>query len=216
MVWRMNLNDMQAWQYFAIAGGGVLVLGVITYFLPIGKTKLPGVVTAAFGGVVAGLALGVMLMASFGYKVNREDQPSNNAGPPGGTGAPKGMPKAIGMPGNFGPPAPSPRDQLASLVTALDNVADRPLAVNLTTEEKAAIVKELKSLTEAAEVNNEDARARLDAIQKIVEKHQKTLETVGYRTGPAPKGGTPKDNPNPFKTGPAAEHLKSLLDRLSK
>jgi len=213
----MNLNDVQAWQYFAIAGGGVLVLSVIAYFLPIGKLKMPAVVTAAFGGVVAGLALGVLLMASFGYESNREDQPSNTSGSPGGGGTPKGMPKAKGMPnGNFGPPAPSPRDQLASLVTALNNVADRPLSVNLTTEEKAAIVKELKGLTEAAELNNDDAKARLDAVLKIVEKHQKTLETVGYRSGPAPKSGLAKDNPNPFKTGPAAEHLKSLLERLSK
>src|SRR5262249_19546659 len=97
-----------------------------------------------------------------------------------------------------------------------DNVADRPVTVSLTTEEKAAIVNQLKGLADATEVNNDDAKARLDAILKIVDKHQKTLETVGYRSGPAPKGGLGKDNANPFKNGPAAEHLKSLLDRLSK
>ena len=221
----MDLNDMQVWQYFAIAGGGVLVLGVIAYFLPLGKMKLPGVVTAAFGGVVAGLALGVLLMAGFGYKPRRDEPlPSDMSGPPGGVpkggiGMPKGgMPKG-GMPkGNFGPPAQSSRDQLASLLTALDTVADRPVTVNLTTEEKAAIVKELRALSEADEVNNDDAKARLDAILKIVEKHQKTLETVGFRTGPPPKGGSSlaKDNPNPFKNGPAADHLKSLVERLGK
>jgi hypothetical protein len=224
----MDLNDMQVWQYFAIAGGAVLVIGVIAYFLPVGKLKLPAVVTAAFGGVVAGLALGVLLMAGFGYKAHRDDPlPSDMSGPPGLAGAPKGgmaMPKGGGMPkgglpkGNFGAPAPSSRDQLASLLTTLDTVADRPVTVNLTTEEKAAIVKELKALTEADEVNNEEAKARLDSILKIVEKHQKTLETVGFRTGPPPKGGSSlaKDNPNPFKTGPAAENVKSLVERLSK
>src|SRR6476661_4835964 len=111
----MDLNDMQVWQYFAIASGAVLVLGVIAYFLPVGKMKLPGVVTAAFGGVVAGLALGVLLMAGFGYKPHRDEPlPSDMSGPPGGVpggmGMPKGgLPKGGGPKGNFGPPAPSSR-----------------------------------------------------------------------------------------------------------
>ena len=45
----MDFNDMQMWHYFAIAGGAVLLLGVIAYFLPVGKMKIPGVITAASG-----------------------------------------------------------------------------------------------------------------------------------------------------------------------
>jgi hypothetical protein len=221
----MDLNNLQAWQYFAIAGGGVLVLGVIAYFLPVGKMKMPAVITAAFGGVVAGIALGVLLMAGFGYKAHREEPlPSDMSGPPGLAGAPKGLTKGQGkgpggpMGGFGGPPAPSSRDQLASLVAALDTVADRPLTVSLTPEEKSAIVKELKALSEAPTVNNDEAKARLDAMLKIVEKHREALQTVGFRTGPLPKTGSglEKENPNPFKSGPAAEHVKSLLERLSK
>jgi hypothetical protein len=217
----MDLNDMQVWQYFAIAGGGVLLLGLIVYFLPVGKVKVPAVVTTAFGGIVAGLALGVLLMAGFGYKPREEDLPPGTSGPPGkenekalakGKGnAPKGK-------GNFGGGGPpSPRAQLISLITALDAVADRPLVITLTPEERAMIAEQLKGLDSADEVKDEDAKKRLDAIAKIVEKNQKSLEAVGYRTTPAPKGsGLSKDNPNPFKEGATAQRLKSLLERLTK
>ena len=67
----MDLNNMQTWQYFAFAGGGLLVIAVVLYFIPAGKLRLPGVVTAGFGGTALGLALGVLLMASFGYKPRR-------------------------------------------------------------------------------------------------------------------------------------------------
>jgi hypothetical protein len=226
----MNLNDMAMWQWFAIAGGAVLLLSLIMYFLPAGKMKLPAVVTGSFGGLVAGLALGILLMAVFGYKPMREQPPSSDSagggpGPAGkmpGPGAPgfvKGpggpMPKnAIGGP----PPAPSPKAQLVALVTALDTVADRPVTITLTPEQKSTIVEKLKGLDQPAELTDDDAKARLDAIVKAVEREQKTLETVGFRTTPPAKGGfgPPKESPNPFKEGPTAERLKSLLERLDK
>jgi len=224
----MNLNDMAMWQWFAIAGGAVLLLSLIMYFLPAGKMKLPAVVTASFGGLVAGLALGVMLMAVFGYKATREQSSSDGAGG-GPTAAPKmagpgapGFAKGPGGPapkGPGGPPAaPSPKVQLAALVTALDTVADRPVTITLTPEQKTVIAEKLKGLDQPAELTDDDAKARLDAILKEVEKDQKTLETVGFRTTPPAKGGfgPPKEVPNPFKEGPAAERLKSLLDRLNK
>jgi len=55
----------------------------------------------------------------------------------------------------------------------------------------------------------------------VLEKDRKTLEAVGYRwpspdgKGP-PKGGPPKDSPNPFAEGPNKDKLKSLQERLDR
>jgi hypothetical protein len=118
---------------------------------------------------------------------------------------------------------PTAKTQLANLVTALDTVVDRPVAVNLSPDDRAAIAKELAGLDAASELKEEDAKAKLDAIQKILEKDRKSLETVGYRWAGDPKSGGPKGGfpqkeppPNPFKEGTPAERLKSLLERLNK
>lgn len=239
----MDFNNMQTWHYFALGGAGLLVVGIIAYFLPVGKMKIPGVFVAALGGLAAGLAAGIIFMAGFGYRPLAPDaqplDPERDAqlqaggpmaakgkgggGGPGGGGPGGGGPKGKGGgPGGFGGP-PSPKMQLANLVNALDTVVDKPVTVTLSPEDRAAIVKQLEGLDSASEVKEEDARAKLEAIQKILEKdNRKALETVGYRwagepKGGFPKGGFPKEPPaNPFKEGSAAEHLKSLMERLSK
>jgi hypothetical protein len=235
----MDINNMQTWHYFAIAGGAIFLLGVILYFLGAGKMSVPSVITSGVGGAMAGLALGVVLMASFGYlprKDENSDQSGNasRSGPEmrpsaGGGGGPGmmggGMPKGGPGGGPKGGPgggfqAPSPRVQLAGLVTALENVADKPVTLTLTDDQRKAIAEQLKGLDAAAEIKDDDAKARLDAILKVVEKDRATLEAVGYRPPTEGKGsggfGPPKDSPNPFKEGPAHERLKLLLDRLMK
>jgi hypothetical protein len=231
----MDLNNMQAWQYFAFAGGGVFVLGLIIYFLPAGKLKVPAVVTGGFGGLAAGLALGVLFMAGFGYKPHPVDPPSSDPPPDGSPppgmmpkgGAPKGGPGGPpggapkgglgGAPkGGFGSP-PTSRMQLASLVTALDKVADQPLTVVLTPESRGIIADQIKGLESAEEIKDEDAKLRLETIHKILEKDRKTLEAVGYFFSVEGKGGfdgQPKDSPNPFKEGSLGARLKALQDRL--
>jgi hypothetical protein len=235
----MDFNNMQTWHYFAIGGAGILVLGIILYFLPVGKMKIPAVITTAFGALGAGLAAGIIFMGLFGYSVRAPDaqtgDPDQQAaglkmGEPGapkgkggggpGGGAPKGKGGFGGGGGGFGPPPP--KMQLVNLVNALDTVVDKPVAVILSPEDRVAIAKELEGLDTASEIKDEDARTKLEAIQKILEKNnRKALETVGYRwagepKGGPPKGGFPKDPPpNPFKEGTPAEHLKSLMERLS-
>jgi hypothetical protein len=227
----MDFNNMQTWHYFAVAGGGLLILGIIAYFLPIGKTKIPSVVVAAIGGLATGLAAGIIFMAGFGYKPFAPDaatggqeqaaeQKMPGAGAPNpkgkfGGGGPGGNPKGKG---GFGGPPPSPKMQLANLVNVLDTVVDKPVSVTLSPEDRAAIAKQLEGLDSASEIKEEDARAKLEAIQNILEKNnRKSLETVGYRWAGDPKGGFPKEPPpNPFKEGAAAEHLKSLRERLAK
>ena len=228
----MDFKDPQTWQYGAIVGGAVLILGLIVCFLPVRKLKIPGGVTAAIGGVAAGLFLGILWMASFGYKPNAPEEPppdeaaaKGGGGPPGmDKGAPKGgggAPKGGGGPkGGFG--GPGPRQQLVGLVNALETVVDRPVALTLTADDKAAIVGHLKGLDTAESIRDEDAKVKLDAIQAILEKDRKALEAVGYRwatpdaKGGGAKVGFPKDSPNPFADGLPKERLKSLQERLDK
>jgi hypothetical protein len=169
-------------------------------------------------------------MVGFGYQPFTP-APNGTAAPPDGDqaaagpknfGAPKG--KGGGAPkgkGGFGAP-PSAKVQLSSLITALDTVVDQPITVSLTPDDRAAIAKELQGLDSATELKEEEAKAKLEAIQKILEKDRKALETIGYRWGGAPpktpgKGGFGKEQPpNPFKEGTAAERLKSLQARLAK
>ena len=109
--------------------------------------------------------------------------------------------------------------QLASLVAALDKVADQPLTIVLTPENRGIIADQLKGLDAAEEIKDEDAKARLELIHKVLEKDRKTLEAVGYRWSVDAKagfGGQPKDSPNPFKEGSLGERLKALQDRLNK
>lgn len=232
----MNLNDLQSWHYVVIGGGILLVLSLVLYFLPVKKLKIPGVLTAAVGGLALGLATGVVWLAGFGYKPNPDDQPSAESkdgdspalkamakgGGPKGGGAPKG---GGGPKGGFGGAPPNPRVQLVGLVNTLDRLVDQPVALNLTADDRSTIATQLKGLDQAGSISEDDAKARLEAILKVVEKDRKALEAIGYRwpspdgKGP-PKGGfggpPPKDSPNPFREEPNTDHLKSLQGRLEK
>ena len=228
----MDWNNLQTWHYGAMIGGAVILVGLIVSVLPARRLKVPGSLTAAAGAAVLGLALGIIWMAGFGYKVTGPetetaegptDVPKSGGGPPGmgkgGMGKGGGAPKGGGFGGGN---APSPRTQLAGLVTALDRLVDRPVTLTLTPEDRSKIAEQLKGLDSAAEVNDEDAEARLEAILKVLEKDRKALESVGYRwpspDAKGPKGGFggPKDSPNPFAAGNPKEHLKSLQERLEK
>jgi hypothetical protein len=241
----MNWNNMQVWHWFAIGGGAVLLLGVILYFVPAGKLKVPAILTTAFGGLAAGISLGIIFMGLLGYAPlapnaagdDTQQAPDAGGGPPakgkgggmmgggggmmgGGGGAPKGK----GGPGGFSlpPSPPTPRVNLVVLVDFLDKVVDTPVALSLTADDRKAIAKELEGLDAAAEFSNDVASAKLQALQSILEKNRKSMEAVGYRwvtdgkRAPAPKETLAKDSPNPFKEGAPSEHLKSLMERLAK
>jgi hypothetical protein len=217
----MNWPELQTWHYGVLIGGLFLLVCVGLYFLPARKFRVPGVVTAAFGGLAVGLAAGIIWLAGFGYKPMAGAVPDDGGGPKMGGAAPKGGPGGApkGGPGGGGGP-PSPRAQLLSLILALDTVVDRPVALTLTAADRAALAEQLKGLDAAEEVKDADATARLEAILKVVEKDRKALETVGYRwPGPPPKTGvapgppTPElalATPNPFRFPPTAVKIKAL------
>ena len=105
------------------------------------------------------------------------------------------------------------------MVNVLDCLSEKPITIQLSEDDRKAIAAQLKGLDGAAEIKDEEAKAKLEAIQAIVLKERKSLETVGYRwvlDGKTANRTFPKDSPNPFKEGADAERLKSLLERLSK
>ena len=72
-------------------------------------------------------------------------------------------------------------------------------------------------------ITDEDAKAKLDALLKLLEVNRKALEAAGFwwPGSPPPGGGggggmgAPAP-PNPFKEGDAADKLKALQATLGK
>ena len=119
----------------------------------------------------------------------------------------------------FGGP-PQPKMQLVNLVNVREHsgrqAGQRDALCRRQGQRSRSSSKGSNRLTE---ISDDDAKAKLEAIQKILEKdNRKALETVGYRWAGEPKagpgkGGFPKEPPpNPFKEGSPAEHLKSLME----
>jgi hypothetical protein len=106
--------------------------------------------------------------------------------------------------------------QLAALVTKLDQLTRKPLAVTLSDDQKARLREQLQGLDEKETLDDEEAQKRLDAILEVVKGDKETLQAAGYRWPGEGGGGRPMDVPNPFKEGPNADHLKSLQEEASK
>jgi hypothetical protein len=117
---------------------------------------------------------------------------------------------AGGRGGPGGAPAGLSRTQLVALVAKLDVLTSKPLAVNLTEEQKTKIQATLKGLGEKKELREDDAKRILDAILQIVENDKETLAAAGF-----PPGSPNASDPNPFQQEANAEHLKALQARLS-
>jgi hypothetical protein len=227
----VDLSNLPVWQYGLIIGGALLVLGLLLYFVGVRKVKVAPVVPAAFGGLAAGLAAGVIWLGGFGYKpIGAGGDESPPESETKGGGAPKigGFPKGGGgIPkGGGGAPA-GPRIQLINLVNALDVLVDRPVAVTITADDRRAIAAQLRGLEAATEIKDDEAKAKLDAILKVLDKDRKAMEAIGYRwptaDPKAPKSGPPApppnaltDSPNPFQAPQTVAKLKSLQERLAK
>ena len=235
----MELSNLQVWHYGLIIGGAVLVLGLLLYFLGVRKVTVPPVLPAGFAGLAVGFAAGVIWLAGFGYKPNEAgaDEPAAEGAAAKGGGAPKGggMPKGPGgkgggLPkgggGGGGGAPPGPRAQLMSLINALDVLVDRPVAVTLTADDRAAVAAQLRGLDAAGEIKDDEAKAKVDAIRKVLEKDRKALEAVGYRWEPAAAAKSVADapppmdavlsSPNPFQSPQTVAKLKSLQERLAR
>lgn len=238
----IDWTNLQLYHYLAIGGGAVAVLALIMYFvMPKGGVRIPAGVLGTVGGLVAGVGIGVIGMAAYGYQFTMGDggdgAAAEEGGPPGGMKGPEGMggkgmpggmpPGMPGMPGmggdkgggkgkgGFGPP--NDKAQLVTLIGKLDQLTGSPLTLKLSDEQRTVIREQLKDLPEHDEVSDEDAKKRLDAILESLKDHRAVLEAAGYRWpgAPAPKTGGLAP-PNPFKGGPDSVKLHSLQEKLKK
>lgn len=237
-----NWNELNWYHYLAL-GDVVVILALLLYFATRSRAKIPAIFMGILGGAGVGAALGaglVIALVALGVQVDRDyaNTPDDRVmGPGGGPGKGKGGPgmgKGKGGPGmgkgknapgkgGFGMPGgggrgQSPQTQLATLVTKLDLLTHKPLAVTLDGEQKKKVREALQKLDTAKDLSNDDARAKVEDLRKILnEEQRKTLEAAGYRwpapAAPPTPGNPPvlEANPNPFSEGENSQHLKSLL-----
>jgi hypothetical protein len=216
--------------------------------MSVASAKVPAIVASSLICLVLGVfigAAGAGILKVFEPREFNKEPPATQEeamreaaakGPGSGhPGVPGGMPMpgmgggrgpGGGMGGGRGPGggggAQSKR-QLAQLVTKLDLLTAKPLSVTLTEEQRAEVKKQLEGLGEMEDLSDEEAKNRLDALLKVVEKDRATLEAAGYRW-PGAGGGGPGGGmggfgpppPNPFKEGDDAKALQSLQKQLTK
>jgi hypothetical protein len=199
--------------------------------MSVAGAKVPAIISVGIICFALGVGAGGMGMMYFGYKVTAEPPPTGGApqSPRAQGGGPTMMPPGFG--GGFG--RQSPKMQLATLVNTLDRLTEKPLQVNLTSEERTKVLEQLKGLDAEKELSDEEAGKRLTEILGTIRDHQSTMESAGYRwPGSRPggggggggaggagggRGGRPPEPPaNPFAEGDTSKHYKALQDRLAK
>jgi hypothetical protein len=235
-------TDISKWQLYnyLIAGGiGVTVLALLLYLIPGLRLKMPAIIVSSLACLVAGLGLGMLVMVSMGYQLERPaasaaQESGPGGGPGGGMGAKMagmkgkgggkggmggGMGGMGGMMGGMGGGGggAQPKAQLAGLVDKLDLLTARPLAIQLTDEQRAKVAEQLKGLEGAKDLTDEEAKKRLDALTETLKPYRETLEAAGYRwPGAGGGGGRQPPPPNPFLEEKNNKHLKELQERLTK
>ncbi len=111
----------------------------------------------------------------------------------------------------------TPRYQLANLVTVINKLTDKPLAITLTDDQKAQLAEQLANLDTAESINDADARKRLEAILEILKADRATLESFGIRFPGRDLDKRPTITmPNPFADAKYGKSLTELMSRLSK
>jgi hypothetical protein len=158
-----------------------------------------------------------MLMVMLGYQLGR---PNRLGGPVGmGKGAEQGM--MVAMPGmgmgrgGMGGMGPSVQTHLASLVAKLDVLTGKPLQLSLSDKERAAVREQLAGLADNANLEDNEARRRLNSVLEVLKDHRATLEEAGYRW-PVDGAGLMGDGSNPFREEKTAQRLQALQQRLGE
>lgn len=233
-----NWNELEWYHYLAL-GDVLIILAILLYFAARSRLKMPAIIMGIVGGVGAGAALGVAIvlaMIALNVQMDR-DYAGGGDGTSAAGGGPPGMGKGGMGKGGMGKggmgkggmgkggmgkggmakggAGPSPQTQLATLVSKLDLLTHKPLAVSLDTEQKKKMRESLDKLDSEKSLSDEQARAKLDDLRKILtEEQRKTLGDAGFRwpaQGGAAPGAATEAPPNPFSDGENKDHLKSLL-----
>jgi hypothetical protein len=195
--------------------------------------KVPLALVCAVVAFGLGAIAGAGAMAGFGkepwadFGTQPSVRPAGAAVAPGmpGGGGPGGGGPGAGGPGGGGPGGggPSALTRLALLVAKLDQLTQKPLAVELTADEKKKMRELLQNLPEKDELSDDEAKKCLDLLLELLKDRKATMEAAGYRwpgagaQGGFGGGGGPQSVSNPFKQGnPPGNHLKSLNATLTK
>ncbi|MDB5308312.1 MAG: hypothetical protein JWO38_2514 [Gemmataceae bacterium] len=220
--------------------------------MSVASARVPVAVVSGVVCLLLGVAGGIVIGGLTNVRLGKEAaaNPDEGAGKDaatspagmkgaGGMGGPGGAKGGGGMGGGMGGGGmggggmgggrgPNPKTQLAQLVGKLDVLTRKPLAVSLTPDQKQKAKEILTGLEGKDELSEDDAKAKLDALLKVVEGQKETLESAGYRwpsqggggggggAGGGGGGGPPAPPPNPFKEGDPEKRLKSLQDTLGK
>jgi hypothetical protein len=227
--------DFSKWQvyHYALAGGAALALiAVILYFIPSSRLKMPALVVNSLGFLAVGFGIGIVTLVALGYQRTepsgaRDGSSSGgegmaaamkaNMGGRGGRGGGGMGGRGMGMGGGGrgGGRGPTSRTQLVTLVDKLDVLTSKPLVIDMPPEKKAKVAELLRGLEQKADLTEEEAKAKLDALAAELKDYKSTLEAAGYRwPGDAPPQ-PPASAGNPFKEQ-AGQHLKALQERLVK
>ena len=113
---------------------------------------------------------------------------------------------------------------LVTMISKLDLVT-QGVRIELNGEQLASLAALIADLDETSEISDDEARARLDEIEKLISDDQKkVLESIDL---PRPRGGSmmaavasggarqgPTQNTNPFSQEENAGRLKNLRERL--
>jgi hypothetical protein len=103
---------------------------------------------------------------------------------------------------------------LSFLVTKVEALTGKPLALQLSDEQKKKVREQLQGLEGQENLSDEDAKKRLDGLLDVLKDQRATLEAAGYRWPGEGFGQPPSDVPNPFKEEPNANRLKAIRERL--
>jgi hypothetical protein len=200
--------------------------------MSVASARVPGAVVSGVICLLLGVAGGVVIASFTEFNLNKQAAANPDAGGEATDGGGKGgMPPMAGggMGGGKGGGGkgkggftPSPKAQLTQLVGKLDVLTKKPLAVSLTPDQKKQATEILAGIEAKDALSDDEAKAKLDALLKLVEGQRDTLEAAGYRW-PDAGGGRPGGGgmgggppPNPFKEGEPGAQLKSLQDTLGK
>lgn len=179
--------------------------------MSLAKAKVPIYVTACILCLLIGVAGGVFGMTFFGYTLTPAPPKGTPLGgmPPGGMmgGMPPGGMKGFGMKGGKGGGMNNPKTQLASLVTKLDQLSQKPLKIELTKEQQQKVIEVLAGLADKKELSNEEASDGLKSVLEVLKDQLPVLQSVGVRV---PGQMDPPPGPNPFLDDETKKHWQSL------
>jgi hypothetical protein len=204
--------------------------------MSVASARVPVVVACSLIFLLVGVGAGMGVMEYYGDRIKawyggrgKEEPPSTQPGggptgpPPGMARGPAGPRGGRGGPGGGGGPPPGgggppAKAQLATLVTKIDQLTDKPLELHLSAEQRKKIQEAIKGLGEQQELSNDEAQKKLDALLELLKDQKDTLEAAGFRWPGGQRGGPPRrptDMPNPFTDEQSKKHLESLEKRLA-